>query len=220
MPFQEDTKNKVLLWSDRHCCLCKKPCGVNIEVNHIISEADGGTDDLDNAIPLCYDCHGLVGHYNIKHPKGNKFKEKELKLRREQIYEEFTRHLVPPIHYEITQALPNGEKREFPDVGFTLKHNGSALPVKVKIVLKIVGIGENANLIKSGSGHYSGDKLWNLNPYFIILGHFSIPKEYVNNDPLKIRISASIIDQYEREHPYLPFEYVYVKEENYWYAEP
>jgi len=177
-------------------------------------------NDLDNAIPLCYNCHGLVESYNINHPKGNKFKRKELKLRREQIYEEFTRHLIPPIFYEITQVLSNEKKREFPDVGFTLKHCGNSLPVKVKTILKIVGNGKNANLIDFSSGHYSGDKLWNLNPYFTIFGHFSIPKEHVDNAPLKIRISTCIIDQYEREHFYLPFEYVYVKEGSYWYAEP
>lgn len=212
MPFKDDIKNKVLLWSDRHCCFCKKQCGDNIEVHHIIPEAEGGGNDWDNAIPLCYDCHGIVGHYNKNHPKGNKIKEEELKLRRNQVFDEFTRHLIPLIHYKITE-----KGRDFPDVGFILQHMGNALPVKVKIILEIV---KDADLIKFSSGHYSGDKLWNMNPHFSVTGHFSIPKKYENNDPLKIKISAWIIDQYKREHPYLPFEYVYVKETKCWSVEP
>lgn len=212
--FSEAIKNKVLLWADRHCCLCKRSCGVNIEVHHIIPVAKRGKNDLDNAIPLCYECHGLVEQYNKNHPRGNRYKVEELKSRREQIYEEFTKHLVPPIHYEITQSLPNGEKRKFPDVGFILEHKGSFFPVKVKIVLKIGDAGKRI------SGHYSGNKLWHMNPHFSVWGHFRIPEKYKDNNPLKIKVFAFIIDQYEREHPYLPFEFVYVKEGNYWYAEP
>ena len=35
MPFDEKVRKKVLLWCDRHCCLCRKPCGINIEVHHL-----------------------------------------------------------------------------------------------------------------------------------------------------------------------------------------
>ena len=31
-------------------------------------------DDIDNAIPLCFDCHGAVQHYNDEHPRGTKYK--------------------------------------------------------------------------------------------------------------------------------------------------
>jgi len=47
MPFDPALRTRVLLWCDRHCCLCKKPCGVNIEVDHIVPEAAGGTNDLN-----------------------------------------------------------------------------------------------------------------------------------------------------------------------------
>jgi hypothetical protein len=121
MAFSDDVRNKVLLWSDRHCCLCKKACGINIEVHHLVSEEQSGTDDIDNAIPLCFECHGAVQHYNPKHPIGTKYKPSELKKRREQVYEEFTRHLVPPIHYEINQSLPGGGARTFRTWGFSLR---------------------------------------------------------------------------------------------------
>src|SRR5258706_8287563 len=119
MAFDQKIRTKVLLWCDRHCCLCKKGCGMNIEVHHLVPEADGGGDDIDNAMPLCFDCHSDVNRYNNEHPRGTKYKIDELRNRREQVYEEFTRHLVPPIDAQITQAIPGGS-RIFPDVGVVI----------------------------------------------------------------------------------------------------
>lgn len=219
MPFDEKLRNKLLLWCDRHCCLCKKACGINIEVHHIIPEKQNGPSDEDNAIPLCFECHGIVEHYNIRHAIGTKYKPDELKKRREQVYEEYTRHLVPPIHFEITQSLLDGKQRVFPKVGFILNHLGDSLPVRVRT--KLEAVDNDDKLHNFTAGHYSGDKLWNLNPRFMISGVFHIPDKIINDvNPLKIRVSVSIIDQYEREHFYLPMHYIYVQDGNYWYLEP
>ena len=77
-PFDDEIKKKVLLWSDRHCGLCDKTCGVDIVVVHFDDPED---NSLDNAIPLCYDCHGKIGRYNPEHPLGTKYKIKELKAK-------------------------------------------------------------------------------------------------------------------------------------------
>ena len=138
MPFDQKTRTKALLWSDRHCCLCKKACGVNIEVHHLVQESEGGGDDIDNAIPLCFDCHSEVMRYNEQHPRGTKYKVEELRVRREQVYEEFTRHLVPPVDSQITQMIPGGKPRAFPDVGFLLRHLGDYLPVRVRVIIESV----------------------------------------------------------------------------------
>jgi hypothetical protein len=71
----------------RHCCLCRKQCGTNIEAAHIIDEASGGSNEEDNGIPLCFDCHQEVGAYRDSHPKGNKFRPDELRHRRDAVYE-------------------------------------------------------------------------------------------------------------------------------------
>ena len=42
---------------------------------------------------------------NPDHPVGTAYKVKEIKARRDQLYESYTRHLVPPIHFEITQVI-------------------------------------------------------------------------------------------------------------------
>lgn len=224
MPFSDEVKTKALLWCDRHCCLCKKACGPNIEVHHIVPESEGGPNDIDNAIPLCLDCHGTIGSYNIKHPIGNKYKIDELKSRREQIYEEFTRHLVPPVYYTITNLLgpePDGKqkKRKFPDVGFQLHHCGDSLPVKVKTVMTPQS--EEGRHVGSIGGHYSGEKLWHLNPRMIMSGHFKLPEKVTQstNRPY-LKVLVTIIDQYDREHDYLPIGWIYEANSDDWFLEP
>lgn len=86
MPFNEDTKARMFIKCARLCCLCFKQCGTNIEAAHIIDQHAGGSDEEDNGIPVCLDCHQEVGAYNDKHPKGNKFRPKELKGRRDHVY--------------------------------------------------------------------------------------------------------------------------------------
>ncbi len=87
MPFSKDTKSRMFIRCMRHCCLCRKQCGTNIEAAHIIDEADGGSNDEENGIPLCFDCHQEIGAYRDSHPKGNKFTPEELRQRRDAVYE-------------------------------------------------------------------------------------------------------------------------------------
>lgn len=42
---------------------------------------------MDNCIPLCFNCHADVGHYNPNHPKGTKYSESELRMHRERWYD-------------------------------------------------------------------------------------------------------------------------------------
>ena len=81
-----DIKTEALLKCKRHCCICEQFKGNNIEVHHIVHKNEGGKDEFDNAIPLCFDCHALIGSYNPNHPKGNKYTIKELKRIRDDFY--------------------------------------------------------------------------------------------------------------------------------------
>jgi hypothetical protein len=217
--FDSNDKIKCLLWCDRHCCLCGKACGTNIEVHHIIPKEQGGTGNINNAIPLCFDCHSEVGCYNVKHPTGNKYKPEELKARREQIYEEHTRHLVPPIWFDITQDLPNGQKRNLPDVGINVTHFGDSLPVKFSVAAQVFLGDTDLGIVPTRQ--YTGERLWNLNPRFGVRGHFSVPSEVVEStERLEIRVTVIVVDQYEREHQLLPLAWVYMKDSNSWYLEP
>lgn len=52
----------------------------------MVQPGDGGADTDDNCIPLCFDCHAEVGHYNQNHPKGTKFTPGELREHRNRWY--------------------------------------------------------------------------------------------------------------------------------------
>lgn len=86
MSFSQKDADRALVSCGRHCCLCHKFCGTNIELHHIVPESKNGSDVFDNCIPLCFDCHAEVQHYNAQHPKGRKFSENELKQHRDLWY--------------------------------------------------------------------------------------------------------------------------------------
>ena len=46
-------------------------------------EADGGSNDLENAIVLCFKCHAEAGHCNPRHPCGTKYSATELRKHRD-----------------------------------------------------------------------------------------------------------------------------------------
>lgn len=55
-----------------------------METDHIKPKAEGGTDDIDNAIPICFECHAEIHSYNVRHPRGRKFRPEELKEHKRQ----------------------------------------------------------------------------------------------------------------------------------------
>ncbi|MBL8015336.1 MAG: HNH endonuclease [Candidatus Doudnabacteria bacterium] len=79
MSFNQNEVDTLLADCRRCCCICHKFCGVHIELHHADHRSEGGSDDIENAIPLCFDCHAEVGHYNSDHPRGRKFTAEELR---------------------------------------------------------------------------------------------------------------------------------------------
>ena len=215
-PFSEDIKKKVLLWSDRHCCLCGKPCGVDIEVAHLDNPQD---NSLDNAIPLCYDCHGKSKRYDPDHPIGTKYKIEELKIRREQIFEKYTSHLVPPIHLELGRIYEENMKTR---VRTFVQHLSDSNPVKIMIYnTPFVNKNKFDPLEGKVRNYYNGGIIWNFNPRFGVNGSFAIKKEWTEIEGIfGIEFNINVIDVYERNHKLLPFCYTYNKRKNLWNLEP
>jgi hypothetical protein len=211
--FQEADKIKLLLWCDRHCCLCGKACGTDIEIAHIEAKEPGV---IDNAIPLCYDCHARIGHYNREHPRGTRYKGEELKARRDQLYEQYTRALVPPIDCQIAPRPPHD-----PDlVGFTLAHMGNSLPVKVRVMVNIFREEQDFGCPVGGK-LYDGRRLWNLNPRRTFSGHFDLPvPARTAPGTLEARVTITVFDQYGKDHPRLPESWIYDPKQKSWYAHP
>ena len=223
--FTEKTKLKCLLWSDRHCCICGKSRGLDIEVHHV--EANGG-NHIDNAIPVCYDCHARLGRYIDGQPRGNKYRIEEIKKRRDQIYERYTSHLIPGI---VASAHPLRNERgiKFPKVGFSITPSGRFIPVKAKLWIRIfLGKKDLGEVTNAERPYYCGGIRWNLNPGVTFLGNFVVPDECVDsNKGVKLEMRMTILDPYEREHELLPRCFNYVrpkkeepKEEGWWFLEP
>ena len=82
--FSQDQATRLLARCHRRCCICHRFCGVKMELDHITPVCEGGSDDIENAIPLCFECHAEIHSYNDRHPRGRKFRPEELRLHKEQ----------------------------------------------------------------------------------------------------------------------------------------
>ena len=84
MAFNRKEVSYLLAICHRRCCICHRFCGTKIETDHIVQEADSGSNDIENAIPVCFECHAEIHSYNPKHPRGRKFQPEELQKHKEQ----------------------------------------------------------------------------------------------------------------------------------------
>jgi hypothetical protein len=82
--FPEKDVSDLLAACHRRCCICHRFCGVKMEIDHIVPRKDGGTNSIENAIAVCFDCHAEIHHYNTSHPKGRRFRAEELLKHKEQ----------------------------------------------------------------------------------------------------------------------------------------
>lgn len=115
MPFTPTLRQQLLARSRRQCCVCHAPASRDVEVHHIVPQADGGTDDVDNAIVLCLRCHAEAGHYNPKHSRGTKYSPAELKSHRDQWFaycdSGFQRDLKPAGYKEHAARDPKAQRK-------------------------------------------------------------------------------------------------------------
>jgi len=84
MTFDKDDASNLLAKCHRRCCVCHRFCGIKMELHHIEYKSDNGSDEIKNAIPLCFECHAEVNHYNDAHPRGRKFTKEELLAHKKQ----------------------------------------------------------------------------------------------------------------------------------------
>lgn len=212
VPIPEKSRSKLLLWSERHCGFCGRPCTTNIEIHHI--DKNHRNNDEDNLIPLCFDCHGELARYNPKHPKGTNYREPEIKSRREQIYDMYTLKYLRQVEISISKFclhMRDSDGHLIPrtqgDISCTVRTLSKDIPVKLR--LKLALYHQEEILSDSGLGdHYKGVTLWNLNPGMSVHSHFPFPfPEMMDPFDYRIEIEWSIVDILEREHKMLPFSY-------------
>jgi hypothetical protein len=76
MPFTEKLKLAVKHKAAFRCCRCHE---VGVDIHHIVPQTSGGSDEEDNAAPLCQNCHDRFG--------GNPEKRKEIRQMRDWWYD-------------------------------------------------------------------------------------------------------------------------------------
>ena len=74
--FPEHIKKEVKRKAAFQCCMCHAS---DVHIHHIIQPKDDGDDTIENAAPLCPNCHDLYGD--------NPNKVKEIRQRRDWWYE-------------------------------------------------------------------------------------------------------------------------------------
>ncbi len=138
MGFSPAIRKDALVAAARHCCVCHRYKGLNMEVHHIDQEAEGGSNTFENAIALCLDCHANAGHYNPNHPKGTKYSKPELRQARDVWYKIVKEHRIQAssntsnhLHfrhmiledYQSANEIFSGDLEEFPFPNTTLLKN-------------------------------------------------------------------------------------------------
>lgn len=53
------------------CIMCNK---LSVNLHHVIYKSKGGSDDPENLVPMCYECHS--GHHERNKPTTNEIKMK------------------------------------------------------------------------------------------------------------------------------------------------
>ncbi len=220
VPVPEEDRTKILLWCARHCCFCGKACTTNVVVHHI--DGDPSHSDLDNLIPVCFDCHGELERYNPEHPVGTKYRYLEIKKRRDQIYELHTLPYLRRVDIKVSKYLHGFEGRKarlLGDTSCTVRTLSEDLPVRLR--LRLEPYHDDRRLEVDLGDLYSGQALWNLNPAQVVAGHFSLPIS-ADAAPFAFRIEVfwSVIDVLEREHEMLPFSYVWEDPARNWWFDP
>lgn len=76
MAFTEELKLKIKKKAMFQCCRCQ---AINVEIHHIDPQREQGSDTVENAAPLCPNCHTWFGD--------NPLKKKEIRQMRDNWYE-------------------------------------------------------------------------------------------------------------------------------------
>ncbi|MCR9202205.1 MAG: HNH endonuclease [Planctomycetaceae bacterium] len=119
MAFNRKEANQLLADCHRRCCICHKFCGVKMELDHMLPRADGGTDEIENAIPVCFECHAEIHAYNNAHPRGRKYRPEELQGHKKEwlriceaqpsvLFESRGTHDVGPVQALVDELQFNG----------------------------------------------------------------------------------------------------------------
>lgn len=122
MAFSEQIKLEVKKKAMFQCCRCR---ATGIDAHHIIPQHEGGPDTIDNAAPLCQNCHDQFGD--------NPVKRKELRQMRDHWYETVKAMYSSQVNamYPLLEKINDG----IDEIKSNQAHSGSQVEV-IKTQLK------------------------------------------------------------------------------------
>lgn len=225
---QEIAEEIKLAREKRKDSMCFRWAELNPEIVIDLGGESLNTKDIEqipfnNASELVrrfYDCYAKQ---NPTHPEQKTTEDRKTQSASEESH-------PPLIHYEITQLIQNTMlERMLPDVGFYIR-SWYPRPVKARVKARIIldgkDLGMEKGVYRNGKyvGYYNGQTEWNLNPYTIVFGHFSIPQECVEgvekNKTLTIEVRVTLEDQDGQLFEHLPVAWTYIRKSNVWFFEP
>jgi ribosomal protein S27E len=92
MNIPDSIAAKVLSACARHCCICRRFRPDHLQIHHIVTQAEGGGNDLTNLIPVCVYCHTSVHSENFL---SRNFTAAELRAHRDSVYDLVSKGLLP-----------------------------------------------------------------------------------------------------------------------------
>jgi hypothetical protein len=153
--------------------------------------------------------------------------QQAIQIRSVNHYQEKLKEISKPVSYEITQSIGHtSAQRILPDVGFNIQNwSDDCLKawVKVRVMLgeRDLGLIKGSKRGEKYLGYYNGETVWNLNPYYGVFGHFTLPNECVdNNENLTLIVNTTFETASGRKIEYLPIAWTYNRKTNNWIIEP
>ena len=124
--------DSMMVKCGRRCCICRRFRPTKLQVHHIIERAQGGTDDEDNLIVICFSCHSDV---HTKVPFARRFSVEELKGHRDAVIMMVGEGNLPANDTDDTDEAISQVVREMQAVA---KPRIELLPEAVEILAKAV----------------------------------------------------------------------------------
>ena len=160
MPFSPAVRKEALIASARHCSVCHRYKGVKVEVHHIVPESEGGSNEIENAIVLCFDCHADAGHYNPNHPRGTKMSPEELREAKDWWQMMVQGNRIEPPELEDVAYCRYLLCRSLTAITEICAGNLTSIPVPDPLLINNQVADFQRNIVKYYNSSDRGDQIW------------------------------------------------------------
>ena len=190
MGFPSNIKEQELIATARHCCVCHRYAGINIEVHHIKQEADGGSNTFENAIALCFDCHSFAGHYNNRHPKGTKYSQSELKKAKTNWHNLVAQNNINSTDFNDKVLCKYLVCKDYESFNSILKGELNDIPIDAPLLAQTSQGELIEKILKQNDDSYQ--------TVYSFTKEYKSENDYLNQNPDSIKIESGGVFQYKR----------------------